>query len=150
MPLREFLEGDGDSRQDQPTRDRVQELAAGMQAWAVEQERRMHRFGLLLIAMVVGELLAVVFGYLFLQGQRWEQSRDGCNRTNQQAEASVGLLEDLKVRPEVVMVAKVRYPHVPPSAHREGDRIVEGLPSGYDGPMTCEEFATERVGFLRL
>lgn len=110
----------------------------------------MHRFALLLIAMVVGALLSILLGYLLLQGQRWEASRDGCERTNQQAEASVGLLEELKVRPEVVLIAKVRYPHTPPLAHREDDRIVEGVPSGYEGPMTCEEFADERVGRIRL
>lgn len=150
MPLRKFLEGDDDPRQDMETRDRVRELAAGMQSWAVEQERRIHRVGLLLTAMMVGVLLSVTLGYLLLQGQRWDSLRDGCERTNQQAEASVGLLEDLKVRRRVVLIAMVRYPHTPPLAHRKGARIVEGAPAAFNGPRTCAEFATERVGWPRL
>jgi hypothetical protein len=131
------------------TRKRVDEIAASMESYRERLDARYRRVGLLLIAMVAVGILAVLAGYLILQGQRWDAVRDGCERTNQQAEATVGLLRDLKVREQVVLLAGARYPHTPPLAHRSGTLILPGPLPGYEGPMTCEQFATEAVGRFR-
>lgn len=149
MPLRGFIEGGEDDRQDDETRGRIREIQAGLVSWQAGVDRRYHKVALLLMGMVVAGLLAVVAGYALLQGQRWQQSRDGCERTNAQTDATVGLLRDLKVRESVIRVAQVRYPHVPPLAHRAGGEIVAGPAPDYEGPGTCEEFADARVGWFR-
>lgn len=145
-----LLDGDDDERQDNGTRRRVQEIAAGLKAWSLEVDRRQRRVALWTMAVAVFTLVSVALGYALLQGQRYEATRDACHRTNQQSAATVGLLRDLDVRPQVILVAQVRYPHVPPVAHRDGRVIRLGPPPGYKGPMTCGEYATERVGPFRL
>lgn len=150
MPLRRFIDGDEDDRNDHETRGRLREIQAGLVAWQQAVDRRYHRVTRLLLVMMIAAFVAVLLGYALLQGQRWDSIRDGCIRTNQQAEATAGLLRDLKVREQVVLLAEARYPHTPPLAHREGATIVPGPPRDYDGPMTCDEFASENVGPFRL
>ena len=122
-------------RRDHGMRDRVDEIAASLESWRVRVDARMRRVVWLTIAAIVTTIAAVVFGYLVLQGQRWDATRDGCERSNQQTEATVGLLNDLDVPQEVIIVAQRRYPHVPPLVARKT----------YDGPMTCAEDADQKV-----
>ena len=123
-------------RRDQSTRDRVDEIGAALESWRVRVDHRLRRVVCLTIAAIIVTLVAVAFGYLILQGQRWEQTRDGCERSNRITEATVGLLKDLKARPAAIQVAKRRYPHVPP---------LVTPPRGYSGPTSCAEFADDRV-----
>jgi hypothetical protein len=148
--FREFTDGVGDERKDHARRDQVHALGEQMYAWAAEQDRKWHRVAWLLTLMCVGIIVSVGLGYAFLQGQRYNALVDGCERTNQQAEATINLLRDFDAQEDTIRLAKARYPHTPPLAHRDGDRIVEGTPPDYDGPMTCAEFADERVGWPRL
>lgn len=123
-------------RRDNETRRRVDEIGAALDAWRQRVDHRLRRVVWLVIAAIVAGVLAVLAGFLILQGQRWEATRDGCERTNRMTEATIGLLEDLKVRPAAVELAKRRYPHVPPLVMP---------PRGYSGPLSCAEFADERV-----
>lgn len=132
-------------RRDLETRKRVDELA---ESWnhAVERfQRWQRRVAFWLVAGMLSMLAVVILGFLMLQGSRWEQTRDACDRTNDQTEATVLLLKDVGARPEVILRAQVRYPHVPPLAYRVGDTLKSGTPPDYDGPMTCDEAASERV-----
>jgi hypothetical protein len=147
--LLEFEDGD-DPRQDSATRGRIREIVRGLVEWQKAVDRRYWVVTALTIASVVAGMLAVVVGYGLLQGQRLESLRDGCVRTNQQADATVGLLRDLGVRERVVLIAMVRYPHTPPLAHREGARIVMGQGGAYEGPLSCADFAREHVGWFHL
>jgi hypothetical protein len=153
MPSRllEFDDGDeNDPRQDPATRKRIREIVAGLVAWQGAVDRRYWIVTALTIFCVICGILTMAVGYGLLQGQRFDALRDGCERTNQQALATVGLLRDLHVSDRVVMLAMVRYPHTPPLAHREGAIIVAGQGDAYDGPMSCSEFAGEHVGWFRL
>lgn len=137
-------------RKDQETRDRVDEIGAAMEAYRERLDNRYRRVTMFLIALVVVVSLSVAATLLLFQGQRWEQTRDACERTNSQTDATVGLLVDLGARGRAIDFAKLRYPHVPPLAHREGGRIVAGVAAGYKGPRTCTESASERVTGPRL
>lgn len=148
MPEREIREVG--RRTDPETRARVDEIAASMHAYRERLDHRYRRVAWLCIGSVFVTGACVLLGFLLLQGQRWVQARDGCERTNGVTEATIGLLQDLKVRGEVVLIAKVRYPHVPPLAHHEGAQTVAGPPPNYEGPMTCSEFADDRVKGPRL
>lgn len=139
-----------DRRLAEETRARVDEIGASMVAYTERLDRRFWKVTWALIAMVVIILGSVFAGYGILQGQRWESIRDGCERTNQQAEATVALLRDVGARDDVIHAAQVRYPHTPPLAHRDGDKIVMGPPPNYEGPATCEESADGQVGLFRL
>jgi hypothetical protein len=108
---------DADRRSDPRTRTRVDSL-----------ERRYRTVARSLVAGMVLFLIAVLLGFALLQGQRWDSVRDGCERTNRQTEAALGLLSDLHVRQAVIDVAKRRYPHL----------------------QDCGAYADERVGWLRL
>jgi hypothetical protein len=123
-------------RKDGETRRRVDEIGAALDAWRERVDVRLRRVVRLTVAAIVVTLAAVASGYLILQGQRWDQTRDGCERSNRITEATVGLLEDLQVRPAVIEVTKRRYPHVPP---------LVTPPRGYSGPASCVQFADERV-----
>lgn len=142
MPVRE--------RKDKSTRDRVDEIGAAMEAYRVRLDARYRRVTWLLIVTVTGGMVSVAATLLLFQGQRWGQTRDACERTNQQTDATVGLLVDLHADPDAVLVAKFRYPHVPPLAHRSKLKIVAGPAPGYDGPRTCKEAANRRVRGPRL
>jgi hypothetical protein len=113
-------------------------------------DRRYRRVTWWLLGGMVIVVVACALGYALLQGQRWDATRDGCERTNTEAEANIGLLRDLMVRERVVLIAMARYPHVPPLAHRNHGRIVVGASPGYSGPRTCDGFADDRVGWPRL
>lgn len=139
-----------DRRLAEETRSRVDEIGASMESYRERLDRRFWRVTWALIIMVIVGLLSVIAGYGVLQGQRWESIRDGCERTNQQAEATVALLRDVGARDDVIRAAQARYPHTPPLAHRDGDKIVMGPPPGYDGPSTCDESADSQVGAFRL
>lgn len=91
-------------------------------------EARYRRVAWLLIAGIVATLVASVLGFALLQGQRWDATKDGCDRTNQQTDAALGLLSDLHVRQGVIDAAERRYPHV----------------------ADCVAYADDRVGWLRL
>lgn len=137
-------------RKDDETRSRVIELAAANEAWRERVDSRLRRVAWLLIGGMVATGLLIPLGYYSLQGQRWAQTRDACERTNRQTDATVRLLVDLKADPQAVLVAQFRYPHVPPLAHRAGARVVAGAGLGYSGPLTCSAFASERVRGPRL
>jgi Tfp pilus assembly protein PilN len=132
-----------DRRVMEETRRRVDEIAASMEAYRERLDHRYRRFGYITIASVVLTLIFVVLGFMLLQGQRWEQSRDACLRTNQQTDATVDLLSSLPARPFVIRSAKEIFPHVPPLAQKRGAKP-------YDGPMSCDEAADERVTGPRL
>lgn len=131
-----------DRRIDEATRRRVDELASSWENSTRLLDLRYRRVVWLSLGGIMVTLVCVVAGFLLLQGQRWQQVRDGCERTNQQTEATVGLLEDLRARPASVALARRRFPHVPPLVHAPG--------AAYDGPMTCGDFADERVRGPRL
>jgi hypothetical protein len=150
MPLRRFIEGDGDDRQDDVTRGRIREIQAGLVAWADHIEHRQWATTALTILMIVGGMLATGVGYAILQGQRWTSTRDICERSNRQADATVAILLDVHARRPVVDSARIRLPHVPPLAHREGSRVVVGPAPGYNGPMSCSDVASDIVGPFRL
>lgn len=153
MPLRRFIDdgGEDDARQDDETRGRIREIQAGLVAWQEGVDRRYHRVARLLTFLVVVSLMSIMLGYMLLQGQRWDSIRALCDRTNQQADATVGLLQDLNVSEKTLRLAMARYPHTPPLAHRDANgTVVPGPPEGYDGPMSCSEEADDRVGRLRL
>jgi hypothetical protein len=130
-----------DRRVDPETRSRVDDLEASWHEAVKGLDRRYRRVTWWLLGGMVIVLLACALGYAALQGQRWDQTRDGCERSNRITEATVGLLRDLKVEPAMVELAERRYPHVPP---------LITPPRGYSGPRTCSGFADEHVGRLRL
>lgn len=148
MPEREIREIG--RRSDPGTRSRVDEIAAAMHAYRERLDARYRRVAQLCIGSVGVMVACVILGFLLLQGQRWEQIRDGCERTNSVTDATIGLLRDLHVRPAVILIAEVRYPHTPPLAHHKAGRAVNGPPPGYRGPMTCGDFANERINGPRL
>jgi hypothetical protein len=119
---------------DPETRTRFDDLADSLDA-------RYRRVTVFLIAGMVIVLVFVALGYALLQGQRWDQTRDGCERSNRITEATVGLLRDLRAKQSAIVLAERRYPHVPP---------LVTPPRGYSGPATCEGFADDRVGWPRL
>jgi hypothetical protein len=130
-----------DQRHDSTTRTRYDELAESWHQATARLDARYRYLAWLLIAGLVAVVLASAVGYGLLQHQRWEQTRDGCERTNRITEATVGLLLELKVHRRTVEIAQRRYPHVPP---------LITPPRGYSGPMSCSGFADERVGWPRL
>jgi len=123
-------------RRDKDTRDRIDEIAASIEAWRERVDHRLRRVVVLIIAAIAAGVVAVLVGFLILQGQRWQQTRDGCERSNRITEATIGLLEDLKVNQPMIDLAKRRYPHVPP---------LVTPPHGYSGPRSCAGFADDRV-----
>lgn len=130
----------GDRREDTPARTRLDDLAASWEEAVARLDARYARVARYLIAGMIVGLLSIAAGYLFLQGSRWEQTRDGCRRTNQITEATVKLLQSLQVRPIVVQRAEEAYPHVPPLAG----------PKRNTGPMSCGAFADQKVPGPRL
>jgi hypothetical protein len=133
-------QGPDDRRSDHTTRDRYDELASSWDAAVRELDRRYKRVAVTAVSAVVIAFLAGALGFLLLQGQRWDATRDGCERTNRISEATISVLEDFKVRTAAIEIAKHRYPHVPPLIR----------PRGYSGPESCGEYANQQVGRPKL
>lgn len=139
---REVKRGPEDDRQDQAKRDRIDDLVVSTERWRENMDRRWRRVAILLVVMLLTQAVAVAFGYLTLQGDRWTATRQSCERQNATSEAVVGLLKDLGARAQVVELASRRFPHVPPFTLK--------TPNHYTGPMTCSEQATQAVWGPRL
>jgi hypothetical protein len=115
-------------RTDPHTRTRVEDLAESWHNAVASLERRYKRVARFLIIGMAVCCVAFTIGFALLQGQRWDAVKDGCDRTNQQTNAALGLLRDLHVRQPVIDAAERRYPHV----------------------EDCTAYANDRVGWLRL
>lgn len=133
MP-RERKQGAEDDRQGDGQRDRIDELVANTERWRLDMDKRWRRVARLLTVMMVAVVVAVTVGYLVLQGDRWQATRDSCLRTNASSEAVVGLLVELGSPPKVVDAAKRRFPHTPPLN-------IDDL-KAYQGARSCSEQAT--------
>jgi hypothetical protein len=117
-----------DRRSDPQTRTRVEDLTESWHNAVTSLETRYKRVARFLTIGMIVSVTAFLIGFALLQGQRWDAVKDGCDRTNQQTEAALGLLADLHVRQPVIDAAKKRYPHV----------------------EDCTAYANNRVGWLRL
>jgi hypothetical protein len=143
---REYKEGPEDDRQDKGGRNRLDELVASFNQYRERLDGRYRRVAITVVSINVLTIVCASLAFMLYQGQRWEQTQDACNRTNQQTEATIGLLRDLGADNEVIRFAEVRYPHVPPLAHRTPEGGVRrGEAPDYSGPMTCKDYANERV-----
>jgi hypothetical protein len=106
----------------------MEDLAESWHNAVASLERRYKRVARFLIIGMAVCCVAFTIGFALLQGQRWDAVKDGCDRTNQQTNAALGLLRDLHVRQPVIDAAERRYPHV----------------------EDCTAYANDRVGWLRL
>lgn len=127
-------------RKDRETRDRVDEIAAAMNAYRQRLDARYRRVVVLVIVALAALAVAGLFIALTYQGQRWRATRDSCDRENMRTEATIAVLRDSHVPAGVITLAERRFPRVPPHP----------MPRGYTGPMTCGEYATDRVSGPRL
>jgi hypothetical protein len=132
---RDIKTGPGDDRQDGAKRDRIDELVSSMGAYRRDLDARYGKVVKAVCAAIVIAAVTFVISAMLYQGQRWSQTVDACERTNAQTDATINLLRDLNVPPRVITAAQRRYPHVPPLIKTPD----------YTGPLTCHQYASEKV-----